>query len=29
VMGDDPDYDAWTRDYAARPAEGIVASAAS
>jgi toluene monooxygenase system protein A len=23
VMGDDPDYEAWTRDYAGRPADGI------
>ena len=27
VMGDDPDYQAWTRDYAGRPAEGIAAAA--
>jgi toluene monooxygenase system protein A len=29
VMGDDPDYQAWTRDYAGRPAEGIAAAAPS
>jgi len=23
VMGDDPDYEAWTRDYTGRPAEGM------
>jgi toluene monooxygenase system protein A len=23
VMGDDPDYEAWTRDYTGRAAEGI------
>jgi toluene monooxygenase system protein A len=27
VMGDDPDYQAWTRDYAGRPAEGIAVAA--
>jgi hypothetical protein len=27
-MGDDPDYEAWTRDYAGRPAEGIASTAA-
>jgi toluene monooxygenase system protein A len=29
VMGDDPDYEAWTRDYAGRPAEGLAAAAQS
>jgi toluene monooxygenase system protein A len=29
VMGDDPDYEAWTRDYVGRPAEGIAAAAQS
>ena len=23
VMGDDPDYEAWTKEYAGRPADGI------
>ena len=26
VMGDDPDYEAWTKDYAGRPADGIAAA---
>jgi toluene monooxygenase system protein A len=26
-MGDDPDYEAWTRDYAGRPADGIASAA--
>src|SRR5215468_1675183 len=29
VMGDDPDYDAWTKDYAGRQAEGIATAAQS
>ena len=29
VMGDDPDYEAWTRDYAGRPADGIAPVARS
>ena len=28
-MGDDPDYEAWTRDYAGRPADGIAPVARS
>ena len=27
VMGDDPDYPAWTKDYAGRPAEGLATAA--
>ena len=27
VMGDDPDYEAWTRDYAGRQATGIATPA--
>jgi toluene monooxygenase system protein A len=29
VMGDDPDYEAWTKDYAGRPAEGLAPAAAA
>jgi toluene monooxygenase system protein A len=29
VMGDDPDYTSWTRDYAGRPAEGLAAAVQS
>jgi toluene monooxygenase system protein A len=29
VMGDDPDYEAWTRDYVGRPAEGLAPTAAA
>jgi toluene monooxygenase system protein A len=29
VMGDDPDYEAWTRDYAGRPADGIASESAA
>jgi hypothetical protein len=29
VMGDDPDYQAWTKDYVGRPVEGIAAAAPS
>jgi len=29
VMGDDPDYEAWTRDYAGRPAGGLAVAAQS
>jgi toluene monooxygenase system protein A len=29
VMGDDPDYEAWTRDYAGRPADGIASATAA
>jgi toluene monooxygenase system protein A len=29
VMGDDPDYEAWTKEYAGRPADGIAAVAQS
>jgi len=28
-MGDDPDYEAWTKDYAGRPAEGIASAVQS
>jgi toluene monooxygenase system protein A len=28
-MGDDPDYEAWTKDYAGRPAEGLAPAAAA
>jgi toluene monooxygenase system protein A len=29
AMGDDPDYEAWTRDYVGRPVEGISLGAQS
>jgi toluene monooxygenase system protein A len=29
AMGDDPDYEAWTKDYVGRPAEGIALGAQS
>ena len=29
VLGDDPDYEAWTKDYAGRPAEGIASAVQS
>jgi toluene monooxygenase system protein A len=29
TMGDDPDYEAWTRDYVGRPAEGLAAAVQS
>ena len=29
AMGDDPDYEAWTRDYVGRPVDGIALGAQS
>jgi len=29
VMGDDPDYESWTREYTGRLAEGIAVAAQS
>jgi toluene monooxygenase system protein A len=29
VMGDDPDYEAWTKDYAGRPASGLATPASA
>jgi toluene monooxygenase system protein A len=29
VMGDDPDYEAWTKDYVGRAVEGVAAGTAS
>jgi len=28
-MGDDPDYEAWTKDYAGRPAAGLATPASA